>query len=199
MRNKVLRFTYNIASSADDEVRFPALCAVHLFDRLQMRNGIAIKLLTGLPSPDEGSQIVASFSQRQDVNFYCNKKYGGMLFRFKNTIATNTAILQLLQLDSIGTQYILLTNPIAAEFLTTDWDISEEKLVRQDLAKFVCSMSQDRDPEFYFSAKYYEVQKLKSELMNWEQTICQITGMSQMERKDRSVFGTSRFVDITLY
>ena len=116
MRNKVLRFMYTIESPTDDEVRFPSLCAVHLFERLKMRNYNTIKFVTGILCPDEGNPIICSFSQRQDVDFGYNKRYGGLFFKLESAIETNSTILPLLQLDSIGTQYIVLTKPSAAEF-----------------------------------------------------------------------------------
>lgn len=198
MRNTVLRYTYSIDSSADDEVRFPALCAVNLFDQMQMKNGIVVKYPIGVATLGKSNQIINCFLQREDVEIHCNKKYGGMFFKFMNRIDTNVDLLPLLQMDSISIQYILLSNLGNINFKTMDWNISETKLIRHNLAKFICSMNQDRDLEFYFSAQSYDVQELKLELKSWEKKICEITGMLQMKIKDRSILRTSRFIEITL-
>lgn len=199
MRNKVLYFEYTIESPCDDEVLFPGVCAVHLFNQLQLREYITIKFVAGIPSPDKGAQIICDFSQRHDVEFIHNKLYGGMIFRFLGTVKTNTTLLPLLQLDSIGTQYIASPNPFSDEFLATKWNVSEKSLIQLDLAKFICSIDQDRTLRLFFSGKYYCAEKLKEELFHWEQSICEITRMSHMERKTINPFRIPRFVNITVY
>lgn len=199
MRNKVLYFEYTIDSPCDDEVLFPSICAVHLFDQLQLRNHIAIKFVAGIASPDKDTQIIHAFSRRQDVELTHNDQYGGMIFKFVDAVETNTTILPLLQLDSIGTQYIVSSKPFSDEFSTANWNISEKTLVQLDFAKFVCSIDQDHTLKFFFSKKFFCTRNLIAELIRWEQSICKITGTSQMKRKATNPFGIPRFIDITVY
>lgn len=201
MRNKVWCFEYTIESPCDDEVLFPSICAVSLFNQLQLGEYIAIKFVTGIPTPDKGAPIIRDFSQRPDVEWIHNKPYGGMVFKFLRPVKTNTTLLPLLQLDSIGTQYIVSPRPFSDEFSTANWNISEESFIRLDLASFICSLDQDKTLRLLFSGKYYYAEKLKKELTHWEQNICEITGTSRMVRKTANLFGFEipRLVYITVY
>lgn len=197
--NRALYFEYSINSPCDEEVLFPSICAVHLFNQLQLRKHIAIKFVTGIASPDKGTQTVHTFSGRQNVELIHNKQYGGMIFKFVDAVETNTALLPLLQLDTIGTQYIVSPRPFSAKFSTANWNISEKALIQLDLAKFVCSIDQDRTLKLFFNEKYYNARNVETELIRWEHSICKITRMSQMKRKAINSFGMPRFVDIMVY
>lgn len=199
MSNQVLYFEYNINSPYDDEVLFPGICAVRLFDQLHLRNHIAIKFVVGIPGPDRDAQIVHIFSRRQDVAFFQNQQHGGMIFKFLDTLESNNTLLPLLQLDSIGTQYIVSPEQSSVDLAKLKWHISEKDLIRLDLAKFICSLDQDRSLQLFFNAKYYNIKDLRAQLTQWEQSICKITGMSRMERNVTNPFGIPRFVNITVY
>lgn len=199
MQNKVVYFEYSIESPCDDKILFPYICAVHLFNQLQSRENIMVKFAAGVASPDKGGQIINAFSSRSDVEFIYNKKYGGMIFVFLGRLKTNVSLLPLLQLDSIGTQYIAPLKPISSKLLSENWNISERKLIKLNLAKFICSTDQDRTLKLFFDKEYYISSDLKSKLVRWEQSICSITGTSCMEKKTTSFLGVSKFISITLH
>jgi hypothetical protein len=199
MQNKVVFYEYNIESPRDNEVLFPGICVVHLFNQLKLMENIAIKFVAGITSPNNGNQIINTFSSRKDIEFICNEQYGGMIFRFVDAVKTNIKLLPLLQLDSIGTQYITLLKPLKSNFLSANWNISERKLIQNDLAKFVCTINQDRTIQLFFNKKHYDMKELAKKLNHWEQSICTITGMSYMEKRIVNRLGTPRFINITLY
>ena len=190
-------YYYTIGSIYDDEQRFPGLCAAHLFNQLNLKNDIVIRYPGAIINFNESKKVIDSFAGRDDVEYTsCEfKRYTAIMLYFKKAIDTNLDIVPLLYLDSLDTQYIALTNPDYAEILKKDWRISDRKLFKNDMVKFMYRSSQDRDLVLLFNDRYYDCQKVKEELKKWEQRIPEITGMQHMECKDEY----NMFIEISLY
>lgn len=190
-------YYYTIGSIYDDEQCFPGLCAAYLFDQLNIKNDIVIRYPGAIINFNESKKIIDSFARRDNVEYTsCEfKRYTAIMLSFKKTIDTNLDIVPLLYLDSLDTQYIALTNPDCAEILKKDWRISDRKLFKNDMVKFMYRSSQDRDLVLSFNDRYYDYQKVEEELKKWEQRIPEITGMQHMKRKDEY----NTFIEISLY
>lgn len=194
---KMPNYFYTIGSIYDDEQLFPGLCAAHLFDQLNIKNDIVIRYPGAIINFNESKKIIDSFARRDDVEYTsCEfKRYTAIMLYFKKTIDTNLDIVPLLNLDSLDTQYIALTNPDNAEILKKDW--SNRKLFKENLVKFMCSTDQYHELIFSFSDRYYDYQKVEEELKKWEQRIPEITGMQHMKCRDE--YGNNMVIEISLY